>query len=343
MKSLLVTGAAGFIGSAFVREALSADFRIVILDALTYAGHFPNIESCLRPGKCDFIKGDIRDQDLVTRILREHRIDGVVNFAAESHVDNSISGPGPFIQTNIVGTYSLLEASRSHYQSMAPAEAKLNFRFLHVSTDEVFGELGDSGYFTEDSPYSPNSPYSASKAASDHLVRAWGHTYKLPVLVTNCSNNYGPRQFPEKLIPRIICCALREQPLPVYGKGENVRDWIHVEDHARGILLALTKGRTGGTYCFGGRSERKNIEVVQAICRVLDAKQPRLNGRPYSELVEFVKDRAGHDWRYAIDDSKAERELGFIRKYSNFEEGLSQTVDWYLENKGWVQSLEAKR
>lgn len=339
MASIMVTGGAGFIGSAFVREALKSGHKVLIYDLLTYAGHMPNIEECLNPGTCEFVKGDIRDSDLVLKLLNEHKIQFIVNFAAESHVDNSINGPKAFIETNILGTFGMLEAARAYYRSGAPE----GFRFLQVSTDEVFGELGDSGYFTENSPYQPNSPYSASKAGSDHLVRAWAHTYKLPVVLTNCSNNYGPRQFPEKLIPRMITCALKGEKLPVYGAGTNVRDWIHVEDHASGVLLALQKGELGKSYCFGGRSERKNIDVVKKICGILDQMRPRENGRPYAELIEFVTDRAGHDWRYAIDDTLAEQQLGFNRRYTNFESGLEQTVAWYLNNSTWLQSVLEKQ
>jgi dTDP-glucose 4,6-dehydratase len=263
-----------------------------------------------------------------------------VNFAAESHVDNSICGPAAFVKTNVTGTFQLLEATRGYWSGLS-GDAKDSFRFLHVSTDEVFGELDESSKFTEESPYRPNSPYSATKAASDHLVRAWHRTYGLPIIVSNCSNNYGPRQFPEKLIPRMILCALGAQPLPVYGQGLNVRDWIHVEDHAAGIHLALKGGRVGESYCFGGRSERRNIDVVKSICAVMNELRPKQGG--YEDQIAFVTDRAGHDWRYAIDDTKAERELGFARKYDNFESGLRQTVNWYLENTAWIDSVTEKK
>jgi dTDP-glucose 4,6-dehydratase len=341
VRSILVTGAAGFIGSAFVREALKHGDKVIMYDALTYAGHMPNIESCLKPGRCEFVKGDIRDFDAALATLRTHAITHLVNFAAESHVDNSIHGPKPFLETNIMGTFSMLEAARTYWSELLESD-KSSFRFLQVSTDEVFGELEDEGYFTEESSYQPNSPYSASKAASDHLARAWAHTYKLPVVITNCSNNYGPRQFPEKLIPRMITCALAEKPLPVYGKGANVRDWIHVEDHAAGVWTALTDGTVGESYCFGGRSERRNLEVVQTICSILDELRPRTGGQKYSELISFVTDRAGHDWRYAIDDSKSETKLGFSRKYKHFEDGLRQTVRWYLDNGDWLTSVQEK-
>lgn len=338
----LITGPAGFIGSALARM-MAAEGPCVLLDKLTYAGHMANVEEIINPARgIHFVQGDICDYELISKLLREHKVTAVLSLAAESHVDNSIKGPKPFIDTNIGGTFTLLEASR-HYWSELPADQKANFRFLHVSTDEVFGELGAEGYFTEKTPYSPNSPYSASKAASDHLARAWHHTYGLPVIVTNCSNNYGPRQFPEKLIPRMIDCALSGQKLPVYGKGENVRDWIHVEDHSHGLMLALKKGQIGATYCFGGRSERKNIEVVKAICSILDEVRPMNGGGKYENLITYVEDRAGHDWRYAIDDSKAEKELGFTRRYKNFEDGLRQTITWYLENSAWMERVKSRK
>ncbi|OFZ18233.1 MAG: dTDP-glucose 4,6-dehydratase [Bdellovibrionales bacterium RBG_16_40_8] len=346
-RNLLITGAAGFIGSTLARLAASAQNlstyeRCILYDKLTYAGYLGNIEELIDHNRTEFIHGDISDFDLVLKTLKKFAITDIIHLAAESHVDNSITGPKPFIETNISGTFNLLEAARKHWQEL-DIEKKSAFRFLHVSTDEVFGELGEGGYFTEMTPYRPNSPYSASKAASDHLARAWQHTYGLPVIVTNCSNNYGPRQFPEKLIPRMIDCALHEQPLPVYGKGENVRDWIHTEDHGQGLLLALTSGRPGETYCFGGRAERKNIDVVKAICHTLDELHPRESGKKYDELIHFVTDRPGHDWRYAIDDKKAETELGFKRKYKNFEDGLKQTIKWYLTNTNWIEKIKAKK
>lgn len=341
LSNILVTGGAGFIGSAFVREALKKDYKVFILDALTYAGNLGNIQDILSPSNCEFIHGRIEDYELVSQLLRKNNITSIAHFAAESHVDNSINGPLAFMQTNFMGTFYLLEACRNYFESLTP-ENKKEFRFLHVSTDEVFGALGPEGKFTEETPYSPNSPYSASKAASDHLVRAWFHTYGLPTITTNCSNNYGPRQYPEKLIPRIITQALRGQHLPVYGKGLNIRDWIQVEDHSRGVLLALEKGKLGETYALGGNSERTNIQVVQSICAILDEVKPRENGRKYSELIEFVTDRKGHDFRYAIDDSKAQKELGFFREFSTFELGLRKTVKWYLENRAWLEAVEAK-
>lgn len=338
---LLVTGAAGFIGSSFVRQALKENYKIVILDALTYAGHMENIQEILKPGEVDFVKSDIKSFEDNLNIFNQYKIDAVINFAAESHVDNSISGPKAFVDTNILGTFALLEASRSYFQKLSD-EAKKNFRYVQVSTDEVYGTLGDTGKFHEKLPYQPNSPYSASKAASDHLARAWYHTYKLPTITTNCSNNYGPRQFPEKLIPVMITKCLKQEPLPVYGTGGNIRDWIHAEDHSNGVLLALKKGTPGETYCFGGNSERNNLDVVKSICTILDELKPRADKKSYNELISFVQDRAGHDWRYAIDDSKAQKELGFTRKYKQFEEGLKATVIWYLENMKWVEQVKNK-
>lgn len=338
MKHLLVTGAAGFIGSAFVRIARKAGYRVTILDSLTYAGHVENLAGVTEKGICEIIQGDIRDFEVVDKLFQRNQFDGVLNFAAESHVDNSISGPRAFVETNIIGTFNLLEVARK-YWSQYPAPKKESFRFLHVSTDEVFGELGSTGKFSESTPYAPNSPYSASKAGSDHLVRAWHHTYGLPTVTTNCSNNYGPRQFPEKLIPRMIANALEGKFLPVYGNGMNIRDWIHVEDHSRGILLAYEKGKLGETYCFGGNSERNNIDVVKAICKILDRLAPRSDGQSHETSIQFVTDRAGHDFRYAIDDAKAEKELGFRRQYAQFESGLEQTVEWYLANQAWMDAV----
>jgi dTDP-glucose 4,6-dehydratase len=334
----LVTGAAGFIGSAFVREALTKGYQVSVLDSLTYAGHMENLEEVLKPGTCDFIQGDIRDFAKVDALFQKHSYDGVFNFAAESHVDNSISGPKAFIETNILGTFNLLEVTRKHWSTW-PSDKQIGFKFLHVSTDEVFGALGPTGKFSESTPYAPNSPYSASKASSDFLVRAWHHTYGLPTITTNCSNNYGPRQYPEKLIPLMIRHALMGKLLPVYGKGVNVRDWIHVEDHAHGVLKAFEKGQSGGTYCFGGNSERNNLQVVKSICTILDELSPRKDGRSHETAIEFVQDRKGHDFRYAIDDSLAQKELGFTRKYKDFEQGLQQTVRWYLSNPQWIEQV----
>lgn len=342
INHILVTGAAGFIGSAFVRIAMQKGYRITILDALTYAGHVENLDGALKQGICDLVKGDIQNFELVDQLFQQNQFDGVLNFAAESHVDNSISGPKAFVETNIFGTFNLLEVARKHWINYS-VEKKNNFRFLHVSTDEVFGELGPTGKFSESTPYAPNSPYSASKAGSDLLVRAWHHTYGLPTVTTNCSNNYGPRQFPEKLIPRMITNALEGKALPVYGNGMNIRDWIHVEDHARGVLLAFENGKVGETYCFGGNSERNNIDVVKAICACLDRLSPRSDGKKHETAIQFVTDRAGHDFRYAIDDSKAERELGFKREYAQFEQGLEQTVNWYLQNKTWIKQVTGNK
>jgi dTDP-glucose 4,6-dehydratase len=339
MRSFLVTGGAGFIGSNFVDRVVEAGDRVVVLDVMTYAGHRENLAQSWE--KIKFVQGDITDAKLVVATLYENEITHVINFAAESHVDRSITDAGSFVRTNVVGVYSLLQSSLTYFKTLSPA-AQESFRFLHVSTDEVFGALGETGKFSETTAYAPNSPYSASKAGGDHLVRAWFHTYKLPTITTNCSNNYGPRQFPEKLIPYMVTCALAGKPLPVYGNGKNVRDWIHVDDHCSGILLALEKGQPGESYCFGGNAERRNIDVVQAICRTLDEKIPRLSGK-YAELISYVEDRKGHDWRYAIDDSRAERELGFKRRFASFEDGLKATVDWYLSNRIWMDAVLAKK
>lgn len=336
---LLVTGAAGFIGSAFVRQALKQNYKVVILDALTYAGHMESVNDILKPGEVDFVKSDIKSLDENLAIMSKYKIDAVVNFAAESHVDNSISGPKAFIETNVIGTFAMLEASRSYFNTLS-ADTKKNFRYIQISTDEVYGSLGETGKFHEKLQYQPNSPYSASKAASDHLARAWFHTYKLPTITTNCSNNYGPRQFPEKLIPVMITKCLKQESLPVYGNGGNIRDWIHVDDHSNGILLALQKGQPGETYCFGGNSERNNLQVVNSICASLDQIKPRADKKSYKEQITFVQDRAGHDWRYAIDDTKAQKELGFARKYTQFEDGLKDTILWYLDNMKWVEAVK---
>lgn len=337
-KTILITGAAGFIGSSFLRQCLKKNYTCVVVDKLTYAGRIENIDGLIDNQKCFFEKVDICDFQSIQSLFEKHSPMGVVHLAAESHVDNSISGPKVFIETNIIGTFNLLESARSYFQKLSFEQQKL-FRFLHVSTDEVFGELGPEGKFSESTPYHPHSPYSSSKAASDHLVRAWGRTYGLPVIVTNCSNNYGPRQFPEKLIPKTVLNALQLKSIPVYGKGENVRDWIHVDDHAAGVLLAYEKGYNGDTYCLGGNSERQNIQVVKSICQILDRKKPRQDGKSYQELITFVADRLGHDARYAIDDSLAVRTLGFERKFTAFESGLEATIDWYLENSQWIKSI----
>lgn len=336
-KTLLVTGAAGFIGSCFVRQRAAAGDRVIVLDALTYAGHRENLEGIPGPGSVELIVGDITDGPKVADLLKSHEVDYFMNFAAESHVDRSISAPSAFIETNIRGTFVLLNAALEYAQTL-PETRKRDFRYLQISTDEVYGSLGATGKFSETTSYAPNSPYSASKAAADHLVRAWHHTYGLATITTNCSNNYGPRQFPEKLIPHMINCALNDRPLPVYGDGGNVRDWIHVEDHSRGIWLALTKGTPGETYCFGGNAERNNLDVVRTICRHLDRMRPRKDGKPHESAISFVKDRLGHDRRYAIDDTKAIRELGFTRKY-DFESGLKDTIQWYLDNEAWAKAV----
>jgi dTDP-glucose 4,6-dehydratase len=343
MNTILVTGAAGFIGSNFVDLALQEKLKVVVLDALTYAGHPENVPP---HANVTFVRGDICDKSLVQKLLTEHNVDTLVNFAAESHVDRSIEGPGAFIQTNINGVFNLLSCSLDYWSKLPATSAESlnqnNFRFVQVSTDEVFGSLGDEGYFSEETSYKPNSPYSASKAAGDHLVRAWHHTYHMPTITTNCSNNYGPKQFPEKLIPHMIQCALSGKPLPVYGNGRNVRDWIHVKDHCRGVWLAATRGVPGETYCFGGNSERRNLDVVEKICDILDEVTPRGSGS-YREQIKFVEDRKGHDWRYAIDDRKAQREIGFERTFASFEDGLRDTVQWYLKNQDWVSAVTRKR
>ncbi|QBG90923.1 dTDP-glucose 4,6-dehydratase [Xanthomonas oryzae] len=337
MATWLVTGGAGFIGGNFVLEAVARGIRVVNLDALTYAGNLNTLASLEGNPDHVFVKGDIGDGMLVARLLQEHQPDAVLNFAAESHVDRSIEGPGAFIHTNVVGTLALLEAVRHYWKSLPTARSDA-FRFLHVSTDEVYGTLGETGKFTETTPYAPNSPYSASKAASDHLVRAFHHTYGLPVLTTNCSNNYGPYHFPEKLIPLVIAKALAGEPLPVYGDGKQVRDWLFVSDHCEAIRTVLAKGKVGETYNVGGNSERQNIEVVQAICALLDQHRPRDDGKPRASQITYVTDRPGHDRRYAIDASKLKNELGWEPSYT-FEQGIAQTVQWYLTNQAWVQGV----
>jgi dTDP-glucose 4,6-dehydratase len=333
----LVTGGAGFIGGNFVLEAIASGVRVINLDALTYAGNRDTLASLDgNPGHL-FVHGDIGDGALVARLLAEHRPDAVVNFAAESHVDRSIDGPAAFVQTNVVGTLALLEAARDYWKSLEGA-GKDAFRFLHVSTDEVYGSLGDTGKFTEDTAYAPNSPYSASKAASDHLVRAFHHTYGLPVLTTNCSNNYGPYQFPEKLIPLISARALAGEPLPIYGDGKNVRDWLYVGDHGAAIRVVLERGRVGETYNVGGDAEMQNIDVVDTICALLDERRPRADGKPRNSQITYVADRPGHDRRYAIDASKLKSELGWQPAHS-FEQGIADTVDWYLDHQDWVQRV----
>ncbi|WP_413625495.1 dTDP-glucose 4,6-dehydratase [Luteibacter sp. Lutesp34] len=337
MKTLLVTGGAGFIGANFVLKAVAAGNRVVNLDKLTYAGNLQTLAALEDNPLHTFVAGDIGDRELIKTLLSEHRPDAVVNFAAESHVDRSIDGPAAFIETNVVGTLGLLESTRDHWRSLGEVEGH-GFRFLHVSTDEVYGSLGSDGYFTESTPYAPNSPYSASKAASDHLVRAFHHTYGLPVLTTNCSNNYGPYQFPEKLIPLVIQKALAGEALPVYGDGMNVRDWLYVEDHCSAIQRVLEAGRVGETYNVGGNSERSNIAVVKTICTILDEIAPLADGRPHESLITFVRDRPGHDRRYAIDASKIKNELGWTPAHT-FDTGIRNTVLWYLDNSPWVQGI----
>jgi dTDP-glucose 4,6-dehydratase len=334
---ILVTGGAGFIGSAFVLQWLAEQrAAVTVLDKLTYAGNLENLTSAERDSKYRFVRGDIVDGALVRRLLDEERPQAIVHFAAESHVDRSILGPAEFIRTNIEGTFQLLEAVRGYWSEL-PAEQRSAFRFLHVSTDEVYGSLSQTApAFTEETPYAPNSPYSASKASSDHLVRAYHHTYGLPVLTTNCSNNYGPRQFPEKLIPLVILNALKGLPLPVYGDGQNVRDWLYAEDHCDGIRAVLDRGIPGQTYNIGGRQEMSNLEVVRQICAILDDLKP--SQRPYESLVTFVKDRPGHDRRYAMDITKIERELGW-RPRETFASGLRKTIEWYLDNLEWVEHV----
>ena len=336
---ILVTGGAGFIGSNFVLDWLAAGgCPVVNLDKLTYAGNPENLASVAESPEYKLVQGDICDTELVSRLLLEHRPRAVVHFAAESHVDRSILGPEAFLRTNIDGTFSMLRAARSYYESLEREERE-RFRFLHVSTDEVYGTLSpDDPAFHEETPYAPNSPYAASKAASDHLVRAWVHTYGLPAIITNCSNNYGPYQFPEKLIPLMITNALKGKPLPVYGDGQQVRDWLFVLDHCRALRTVLEKGRVGETYNIGGGNQRSNLEVVKTLCALLDELVPESKFCPHSELVTFVEDRPGHDRRYAIDARKIEGELGW-RAQESFETGLRKTVEWYLANTAWVDDV----
>ena len=337
MATVLVTGGAGFIGGNFVHQLVRAGVRVINLDKLTYAGNPDTLAALADDPLHVFVHGDIGDRTLVAKLLAEHRPDAVVNFAAESHVDRSIDGPAAFIETNVVGTLALLECARDYWRERAGSHREA-FRFLHVSTDEVYGSLGDEGKFTESTAYAPNSPYSASKAASDHLVRAFHHTYGLPVLTTNCSNNYGPYQFPEKLIPLVLQKALAGEPLPVYGDGRNVRDWLYVGDHCTAIQRVLEAGRVGETYNVGGNAERENITVVKTICQLLDARRPLADGRKRESLITFVKDRPGHDRRYAIDATKIESELGWAPSES-FDTGMQRTVDWYLDNQTWVERV----
>ncbi len=338
MHRILVTGGAGFIGGAFVRQWLAEEAgELVNLDKLTYAGNLDSLDSVLGDPRHHFVQADIGDSATVGRLLAEYSPAAVVNFAAESHVDRSIDGPGEFVETNVVGTFRLLDAVRGYWSALPPSE-QAAFRFLHVSTDEVYGSLGADGYFTETSPYAPNSPYSASKAASDHFVRAYHHTYGLPTLITNCSNNYGPFQFPEKLIPLMILNAIEGKPLPVYGDGMNVRDWLFVEDHCRAIRAVLARGRVGEVYNIGGNCERTNLAIVEAICATVDRQLPGLAHAPCRSLIRFVTDRPGHDRRYAIDAGKIRRELDW-RPTQDFESGLERTVAWYMANRRWVDRV----
>ncbi|OWY07625.1 dTDP-glucose 4,6-dehydratase [Thioclava sp. F42-5] len=330
---ILVTGGAGFIGSAVVRLAVSRGHEVVNLDALTYAACLENVAPVADSPLYAFEQADIRDPEALAAIFARHKPDAVMHLAAESHVDRSIDGPGAFIETNVMGTYNMLQAARAYWEGAGRPES---FRFHHISTDEVYGTLGATGQFTEETPYAPNSPYSASKAGSDHLVRAWHETYGLPVVLTNCSNNYGPYHFPEKLIPVVILNALAGKPLPIYGDGSNVRDWLYVEDHADALLLVLEKGALGRSYNIGGENERSNLELVQTICTILDRLRP--GETPYADLISFVTDRPGHDARYAIDPTRIREELGW-RPSVTVEEGLERTVRWYLENEDWWRPL----
>lgn len=340
IEKVLVTGGAGFIGSAVVRHIIeTTELTVVNVDKLTYAANLSSLASVAGSPRYTFERADICDGARMGALLASHRPDAIMHLAAESHVDRSIDGPAAFIETNIVGTYALLQAARGYFDTLTEA-ARARFRFHHISTDEVFGSLGDAGLFTEDTRYDPRSPYSASKAASDHLVRAWGETYGLPVVLSNCSNNYGPYHFPEKLIPLIIIKGLAGEPLPVYGRGENIRDWLHVEDHARALLAIVTRGRVGASYNVGGHNEVTNIEVVRRICGLLDELAPHAGGTAHSDQITFVTDRPGHDFRYAIDASKISRELDW-RPTETFETGLRKTVAWYLERRDWWEPILA--
>lgn len=338
---ILVTGGAGFIGSALCRHLVNKGYDVFNIDKLTYAGNLQSLKTLVGKQNYHFYQLDICDSDAVFEILENEQIDAIMHLAAESHVDRSILGPSAFIETNIVGTFRLLEAARRYFEKLAPTKQK-TFRFHHISTDEVFGDLPfDSGIFTEQTPYNPSSPYSASKASSDHLVRAWHHTYGLPTVISNCSNNYGPYHFPEKLIPLVILSALDEKPLPIYGEGKNIRDWLYVEDHARALETIVCHGKIGESYNVGGHNERTNLQVVESICGILDVLKPRANGKSYRELITFVKDRAGHDRRYAIDPTKIMTELHW-KPQETFDTGLKKTVQWYLDNKWWWQPLKER-
>jgi len=341
-KTYIVTGGSGFIGSNFIRFILNEGYaeKIINLDKLTYAGNPKNLSDFQQDERYVFVQGDICNQDIVKELFLIHRPNVVVNFAAESHVDRSIDGPGDFIKTNISGTFTLLQESLRYFQTLENENQEL-FRFHHVSTDEVFGSLNDNGFFTEETPYDPSSPYSASKAASDHLVRAWQRTFGLPIIISNCSNNYGPYQFPEKLIPLMILNCLAEESLPVYGTGENVRDWLYVDDHCEAIHTIIENGKIGETYNVGGNNEIMNIDIVKTICNILDEIKPSTHLKSYMELITFVTDRPGHDFRYAIDSSKLKNELNWQPK-ETFESGIKKTINWYLENQSWWQDIQNK-
>ncbi|WP_308513855.1 dTDP-glucose 4,6-dehydratase [uncultured Turicimonas sp.] len=337
-RNILVTGGAGFIGSCFVVQQVEAGNNVLVLDKLTYAGHLVNLEPCLHSSKFSFAHGDIGDAELVARCLKEFRPDAIVNFAAESHVDRSIHSAEDFVRTNVLGTEQLLRTTKDWWQELE-REAKKKFRFLHISTDEVYGSLDkNSAPFTENSPYAPNSPYSASKASSDFFVRSYFKTYGLPTLISNCSNNYGPRQYPEKLIPLMVLNAVSNKPLPIYGTGLNIRDWIYVEDHCEALDLILSKGRIGESYNIGGECEKSNLEIVHSLCEILDEVMPKPDGTSYSRQIKFVADRPGHDFRYAIDSTKVKKELGWTPRHS-FSEALRNTVLWYLNNSEWTKQV----
>ena len=337
-NAILVTGGAGFIGSALVRKLVSqGDYTIINIDKLTYAGNLASLASIENAPNYYFEQADICDAAAMQRIFEKYQPVGIFHLAAESHVDRSIVGSYDFIQTNILGTYTLLECARAYYENI---KAQKPFKFVHISTDEVFGSLGSEGYFTETTAYDPRSPYSSSKASSDLLVKAWFHTYHLPIVITNCTNNYGPYHFPEKLIPLVINQALEEKPLPIYGKGDNIRDWLYVEDHVEGLIAAFEKGKIGESYCIGGHNERTNLQVVEKICAILDKLSPRKDQKSYATQITFVKDRAGHDFRYAMDPTKIQQELGWQPK-ETFDSGIEKTVCWYLENRAWVAAIKS--